>query len=1046
MQHYLRLSISFLSIFLTSLSLYSQTLAPFQPEQDCINAIPVCQNIYVQGNSYTGAGLDSTEIGFTSCLLTQERNDVWYIFTVQISGNLCFTITPNDPTDDYDWAVYDLTTSSCNDIRSTPELEVSCNYSHNIGCNGLTGPNNSTTCVRQNEACIPVTAGETYVVNVSNFSDTNFGYTLDFSSSTAVIFDNVPPEMIVANANCSNVSVEFSEGIVCSTVQASDFAVNGPDSINYIVASVSSENCDIGGSFDNQFNLIISPPILVPGTYTIELVGEVQDNCGNIGILGGINVDIAVNPLNVFASLDTICPGEQTQLTTSVDPGAAIGYLWLPDSTFIPSPIVSPAQTTTYIVGVTDTAGCLYTGAKTIVVKPLPVANFSISDSMICPEENIIVTYNGTATASSVFDWGFNGATIVSGSGPGPYELNWPNSGVQTVSLQMEENGCVGSQMAENLEVVVPPTADFSIPEGVCHFSSAEILYTGNAASDADFSWNFDGGIADSVNGPGPHAISWELAGMKELSLTVTENGCVSNLQVENLEVFELPIVSIAPIDAQCLSGNEFSFFYDGPSNILEFQWDFGDNNGNNLSTPKHSYLTDGIKIAYLEVKDVNQCRNRDSIQLEVFPQPQAQFAFENVCQSDSLLLENLSTAPPNRQLVTFIWTFGNGQGAYQERPQPVYSSPGNYDIQLVVGTNEGCMDTVSQMTTIYPLPKAQFFTQNVCAEDLATFTNASSIRDDIANDFIDSWTWFFGDGQKATDVEEPTHVYTESGDFTVQLEVISDKGCRQTISKGIEIYPLPDAPIVEDQNVCFGEVSVLKALPPMASQVEWFEDMQALTPFHRGPSYLSPPVTFAQSFFVESVSVQGCRSERRSIQLGLYNEGQGFIQRNDSVLEIPSAIASFQLGGSILGAKYRWDFGDGSTSVAEQAAHEYQYPGKYTINLSVIDINGCEYELTSQIEVKKIVFIHMPTGFSPNGDGYNDELFIGHKLLRQFQLKVFNRQGRLVYETLNPDFRWNGKSLSGQDLQEGVYVYAIRAVDITGVFIEDVGTVTVLR
>ena len=83
------------------------------PAQNCMGAIPVCQNTYVQNTSYTGSGslneLNATNQG---CLTTGENNSVWYILNTSTAGNLVFTITPN-VSSDYDFAVWDLTDKSC---------------------------------------------------------------------------------------------------------------------------------------------------------------------------------------------------------------------------------------------------------------------------------------------------------------------------------------------------------------------------------------------------------------------------------------------------------------------------------------------------------------------------------------------------------------------------------------------------------------------------------------------------------------------------------------------------------------------------------------------------------------------------------------------------------------------------------------------------------------------------------------------------------------------------------------------------------------------
>ena len=87
--------------------------------QDCPAAISICQNVYSQAIAYGGTGNIPSEIDTAiSCLKDGEIADVWYTFTVQNSGFLNFIITPNTITEDYDWAVYNLTNATCADIKT----------------------------------------------------------------------------------------------------------------------------------------------------------------------------------------------------------------------------------------------------------------------------------------------------------------------------------------------------------------------------------------------------------------------------------------------------------------------------------------------------------------------------------------------------------------------------------------------------------------------------------------------------------------------------------------------------------------------------------------------------------------------------------------------------------------------------------------------------------------------------------------------------------------------------------------------------------------
>lgn len=151
------------------------------PEQDCIYSIPIEKDSFFQSTPYIGTGNISNEINQDfSCLITGERNGAWYSYCVKTSGDLCFSLIPVDGNDDFDWAVYNLTNAVCSDIFYDSTLEISCNFS---SIPGVTGANNHPGS--QNNPCIQVTAGEKYVINISQFSPSGSGYTLYFNSSSS---------------------------------------------------------------------------------------------------------------------------------------------------------------------------------------------------------------------------------------------------------------------------------------------------------------------------------------------------------------------------------------------------------------------------------------------------------------------------------------------------------------------------------------------------------------------------------------------------------------------------------------------------------------------------------------------------------------------------------------------------------------------------------------------------------------------------------------------------------------------------------------------
>jgi gliding motility-associated-like protein len=85
--------------------------------------------------------------------------------------------------------------------------------------------------------------------------------------------------------------------------------------------------------------------------------------------------------------------------------------------------------------------------------------------------------------------------------------------------------------------------------------------------------------------------------------------------------------------------------------------------------------------------------------------------------------------------------------------------------------------------------------------------------------------------------------------------------------------------------------------------------------------------------------------------------------------------------------------------------------------------------------EVKDI-YISIPEGFSPNHDGVNDNFVIIKPYNVTLDLEIFNRWGNVVYSNRNYNNDWDGRGTGnfvGQDLIEGGYYYAIKAVDDRG-------------
>ena len=405
--------------------------------QDCPGAIPVCQQIYEEDLSPSGSGNYPNEINANISCTSGEINSIWYTFTVDQSGDFGFLITPNNLNDDYDWALFNITDASCADIFTDPSLAVSCNAAGGGTCNGLTGATGATNFNVQGGNCnnfpptinagfsafndlIPVEAGNTYVLMVSNWTGSTNGYTIDFGLSTGIgIFDQTPPEaqLIAHPVSCGEQTIDllFSEYIDCATIGALNFQLDGPGG-PYTLQLIGN-GCDQGANFENVFSLIADPPISSMGTFTLQIQPEaglpLQDLCGNplaaVTLSFEVDQPIAI-PVDIGNDTSVLCVGQTLTLNAFIQAG---NYVWQDGST---APTFLVDQPGLYAVTVTDACG---TGNDSIGVTYLmtpPEVELG-PDQVLCEGEQLLLD---AANDLSIYSWQ-NGSTdstfLVTGEG-----------------------------------------------------------------------------------------------------------------------------------------------------------------------------------------------------------------------------------------------------------------------------------------------------------------------------------------------------------------------------------------------------------------------------------------------------------------------------------------------------------------------------------------------------------------------------------------------------------------------------------------------------
>ncbi|MFH1319395.1 MAG: PKD domain-containing protein, partial [Bacteroidota bacterium] len=652
---------------------------PVPNVQDCGGAIPICQDTYFENDAYSGTGNVLNEINSDpSCLGSGEKNDVWYVFTVQSAGNLCFTITPNVLSDDYDWAVYDLTTDPCSDIYTNSSLEVSCNYS---GTPGETGPNG--VAGDQNEPCVPVNVGETYVINVSQYSTSTNGYTIDFSASTAQIFDNVAPT--IANVDtpivCGQTSLSFwfSENVLCSSVQSSDFTLSGPGG-PYTITGVSGTGCILGADYEDYFTVDLSNPLTMNGNYTLNLVGSVEDNCGNVVPNGSlpftINNCIAVQctsttvqaltienccpPFTISTvPVNTSCNGScDGSVNLTVSGGTApYTFSWSNGSNLEdPANFCAGLQTVT----ITDDNGCDTVVNVTINSGPSLTANFTYNGNQ-CVGNSFNFT-NTSIPAGNSWSWTFPGGSPATSSVQNPSGITWGSPGTYNVTLATTFGSCTDNQTI-TITVYDPPTASIAGTNETCPSACDGIANLTVVVGDApitNYSWS-NGASTEDISGLCPNIYN----------VTVTDaNGCTATANV-TIGVGTGPTAGFSVNDPdQCLTGNSFVFTNTGDApgscgmNCPTFIYDFGDGSPPISGTkavdanPSYTYTSCGTYTVTLVVDNAT-CTDTATQDVEIFCEPTASIVGTDVscvgaCDGAANLTVSDGTAP-----YTYLWSPG---------------------------------------------------------------------------------------------------------------------------------------------------------------------------------------------------------------------------------------------------------------------------------------------------------------------------------------------------------------------------------------------------
>ncbi|SHF46631.1 T9SS type B sorting domain-containing protein [Flavisolibacter ginsengisoli] len=275
----MKLFFSILSFFLFSICGKAQICTT--PGQTPSTAFPVCGTSVFQQTTVPICSSHTLIVPGCSDqggAVYEDKNPYWYKFTCFKSGKLGFVISPTDQGDDYDWQLYDITNRNPEDVFKDKSMIITGNWSGSSGNTGASSIGvNFIQCAsipdenRSTYAAMPeITAGHTYLLMVSHFTDSQVGYSLSFKNGTAVITDSTTPRLKSADVNCGRniIRVKLKKKIKCSSLDpsGSDFILSTGSAT---ITNATGIGCSVG--FDTDSIELQLSSALSPGNYNVSI-------------------------------------------------------------------------------------------------------------------------------------------------------------------------------------------------------------------------------------------------------------------------------------------------------------------------------------------------------------------------------------------------------------------------------------------------------------------------------------------------------------------------------------------------------------------------------------------------------------------------------------------------------------------------------------------------------------------------------------------------------------------------------------------------------
>ena len=399
----------------------------------------------------------------------------------------------------------------------------------------------------------------------------------------------------------------------------------------------------------------------------------------------------------------------------------------------------------------------------------------------------------------------------------------------------------------------------------------------------------------------------------------------------------------------------------------INYIWDFGNGNtssGTDKVITSAIYTIDGNYTITLQVIDNNGTSSAFTQQITVFSKPKADFSIDQAnkgCTPYAINFED-NSSPISAALQTWTWDFGDGNISNEQNPSHTYTNTGKYDLTLIVTDANGCQgDTsISNFIELFSPFALDFETSPNNASRLTCLPSIDISYSPIMDTTDANYTylWNFGDGTSSTSYA-PSKTYSKPGNFDVTLEATNlTTQCIVSTKKNkyVEIEDVNPFFTQSTNSGCVGlnvdfenKSNVLKN----GQTVTWyFGDGDSLQGNATDGAIQFPSHTYTSiSTFIPSIKINTNNGEcietftsATPIQTSLPPTIDFNVDSTNSC-KTPSEFIFTSTSNTA--QNYLWDFGDGTSSTAENPAKPYSAFGTYDVQLTVTDSLDCSADIS---------------------------------------------------------------------------------------------------